>query len=118
MLPVYSHLNYTSTGPGAWISITVDTAPGYPPVMVCTGTGVQYKIEGSQDGVNAIDFSGGGLTGAQSKDLIPGIQYWRTNITVNAGTAFTSAVGPVLNARGGYSQPSLAIAPFDASTGL
>ena len=104
-MPAYSHASYTSTGSGSAIDITVNTAPNCPPVMICTGTGVTYDIEGSHD--NSTWASFGTFTAPCAKDLVPGVRFWRTKITVNPGTAFTSSVGLVLGVDGRYSQPGV-----------
>ena len=112
-MPAYSHHAATTTGPGQSIDIIVPCAPGYPPVMTCTGTGVTFNIENSADNVswNIV----GTFVAPQQKDLIPCVPFWRTNVTINgAATAFTSAVGPVLGPDGHYSQPGVVATGYSA----
>lgn len=105
--PVYSHQGETGTGAGAALDISPAVVSGYPPVMIVTFTGnATYTIQGSHDNENWIDFTAA-LQGEVAKDLIPGIRFWRTNLTANTG-AFTSAVGPVPAANGGFVRPARA----------
>lgn len=105
--PVYSHNGVTGTGAGAAIDISPAVVAGYPPVMIVTFTGTAtYTIQGSHDNVNWVDFSSS-LTAAAAKDLVPGIRFWRTNISANSAL-FTSAVGPIPAANGGYVRPAIA----------
>ena len=106
-LPVYSHNGATGTGVGASIDISPAVVAGYPPVMLVTFTGTAtYTIQGSHDNANWVDFSAS-LTAAAAKDLIPGVRFWRTKTTANSA-AFTSAVGPIPAANGGFVRPALA----------
>lgn len=105
--PVYSHNAATGTGAGASIDISPAVIAGFPPVMIVTFTGTAtYTIQGSHDNVAWVDFSAA-LTAAAAKDLVPGVRFWRTNVSANSA-AFTSAVGPIPAANGGYVSPSLA----------
>lgn len=105
--PVYSHNGATGTGVGSAIDIAGAVVSGMPPVMIVTFTGTAtYVIQGSHDGVNWVDFSAS-LTAAAAKDLVPGIRFWRTKINANSAT-FTSAVGPIPAANGGFVRPNVA----------
>ena len=107
--PVYSHNAATGTGAGASIDISPAVVSGFPPVMIVTFTGTAtYTYQGSHDNINWYDFSAA-LTAASAKDLIPGVRFWRTNVSANSGL-FTSAVGPVPGANGGFVRPSRATA--------
>ena len=105
--PVYSHQGASGTGAGAAIDISPAVVAGMPPVMIVTFTGTAtYTIQGSHDNANWVNFSAS-LTAAAAKDLVPGVRFWRTNISANSA-AFTSAVGPVPGANGGFVRPALA----------
>lgn len=105
--PVYSHNGASGTGAGESIDISCAVIAGYPPVMIVTFTGTAtYTIQGSHDNVNWVDFSAS-LTAAAAKDLVPGVRFWRTKTTANSA-AFTSSVGPVPAANGGYARPNVA----------
>ncbi len=111
-LPViYSHSSATTQGTGTSIDILSANAPSYPPVMHCTvtGTSATVKVEGSHDNQAWIDYSGGGIaitpTAGFAKDLIPGVRFWRTNITAINGTV-TSSVGPYPTVGGGWASPT------------
>jgi hypothetical protein len=105
--PVYSHNGATGTGVGSAIDISCAVVAGYPPVMLVTFTGTAtYTIQGSHDNLNWVDFSAS-LTAAVAKDLVPGVRFWRTKTTANSA-AFTSSVGPVPAANGGYARPNVA----------
>lgn len=105
--PVYSHNSVSGTGAGAAIDISVAVIAGYPPVMIVTFTGTAtYTIQGSHDNSNWVDFSAA-LTAAAAKDLVPGVRFWRTNISANSAR-FTSSVGPVPAANGGFARPNVA----------
>lgn len=105
--PVYSHNAATGTGAGASIDISPAVVAGYPPVMIITFTGTAtYTIQGSHDNANWVDYTSA-LTAADSRDLIPGIRFWRTKTTANSAT-FTSSVGPIPAANGGFVRPALA----------
>lgn len=105
--PVYSHNGAVGTGVGAAIDISPAVVPGYPPVMIVTFTGTAtYTIEGSHNNSDWVAFTGN-LTAAVAKDLIPGIRFWRTNVAANSAL-FTSSVGPIPAANGGFVRPYLA----------
>jgi hypothetical protein len=105
--PVYSHQGATGTGAGASIDISPAVVAGYPPVMIVTFTGTAtYTIQGSHDNANWVNFSAA-LTAASAKDLVPGVRFWRTNISANSA-AFTSGVGPIPSANGGFTRPARA----------
>lgn len=105
--PVYSHNGASGTSAGEAIDISPAVVAGYPPVMIVTFTGTAtYTIQGSHDNSNWVNFSAA-LTAAAAKDLVPGVRFWRTNVTANSAL-FTSAVGPVPAANGGFARPALA----------
>ena len=105
--PVYSHNGATGTSAGSAIDISGTGVAGYPPVMIVTFTGTAtYTIQGSHDGTNWVDFSAS-LTAAAAKDLVPGVRFWRTNVSANSAT-FTSAVGPIPGADGRFVRPNVA----------
>ena len=105
--PVYSHQGASGTGAGASIDISPAVVSGFPPVMIVTFTGTAaYTIQGSHDGTNWHNFTAS-LSAPVAKDLVPGIRFWRTNVTANSAT-FTSAVGPVPGANGGFVRPARA----------
>lgn len=105
--PVYSNHATSGTTVGEWIDIAVAVVSGFPPVMIVTFTGTAtYTIQGSHDMASAVDFSAA-LTAPVAKDLIPGVRFWRTKPTANSGT-FTSSVGPVPSANGGFATPNVA----------
>lgn len=96
--PIYSHHAASTTGTGAVVDIGTSDMTGYPPVLISTFVGegtFAYTVEGSHDGISFVDFSGGGFTSATAKDLIPGVRFWRTNISQISGGVFTSSVGAV-----------------------
>ena len=87
-----------TTGPGAVIDIGTADLSGYPPVMIVAfgaQTTCTYLIEGSHDGFNFVDFSGGGFTAPVAKDLIPGVRFWRTNVVSFVNGSMNSSVGAV-----------------------
>lgn len=105
--PVYSHNAATGTGAGNAIDISGSVVAGYPPVMIVTFTGTAtYTIEGSHNGSDWVAFTSS-LTAAAAKDLVPGVRFWRTNVAANSAL-FTSAVGPVPGANGGFIRPNVA----------
>jgi len=92
--PIYSHNGATGTGAGETVDISVADTPSPPHIQLFITGVATVKIEGSHDLVNWADYSGGGFTSSDSRKLIPGIRYWRTNIVSNSGSV-TSVVGPV-----------------------
>jgi hypothetical protein len=103
--PVYSNKATSGTTVGEWIDIAVSVVAGLPPVMIVTFTGTAtYTIQGSHDMASAVDFSAS-LSAPVAKDLVPGVRFWRTKPTANSGT-FTSSVGPVPAANGGFATPN------------
>lgn len=105
--PVYSHNAATGTGAGSAIDISVAKIAGYPPVMIVTFTGTAtFTIQGSHDGTNWVDFTSA-QTAAVAKDLVPGVRFWRTNVSANSAT-FTSAVGPIPSSEGRFLRPNVA----------
>ncbi len=94
MPAAYSHRHATGTGPGAWIDISPIDGD-WPPQMQLKISSATVLVEGSSDPDNAdtiLDYSCGGFTSTDTRELIPGIRYWRTNITSNSGFV-TSVVG-------------------------
>jgi hypothetical protein len=117
--PVYSVSGFTGTGPGLTIDIGTATLAGYPPVIICTynnAGSISYLIEGSHDAVNFNDFSGGGFTASESKDLIPGIRFWRVNVVSNTGV-LTASVGAVPTQDGGTFAMNNVIVSTNATQG-
>ena len=98
--PVYSHSNATGTGAGATIDIgSCNTAITPPVLAIYISSTATVLVQASHDGTLWFDLSAGGFTSSVMKDLIPGIRFWRTNITVNGGSV-TSCVGAVPNLEG------------------
>lgn len=112
--PAYCHNGLVGTGTGSAIDISPAVVSGYPPVLICTFTGTAtYTIQGSHDNANWVTFSAS-LTAASAKDLIPGVRFWRVNVSANSGS-FTASVGPVPAANGGFVRPYIATG-FSAPT--
>lgn len=107
--PVYLCRNVTTTGvQPAVLDIGSFSEPGYPPVVQLVISAATVKIEGSQDAVNFVDFSGGGFTVSDCYDLVPGVRFWRINITANAGSVTVMCgAGPTGNGKVGL--PNLLI---------
>jgi len=104
--PSFLHNGTVGTGVGTAVDISPAVVSGYPPVILCTFTGTAtYVIQGSHDNANWVTLSAS-LTAASAKDLIPGIRFWRVNISANSGT-FTASVGAVPAANGGFVRPNL-----------
>ena len=105
--PVFLHNNVTGTGTGSVIDISAAVVTGLPPVLICTFTGTAtYTIQASHDNVNFVALSAS-LTAASAKDLIPGIRFWRVNVSANSAN-FTASVGPIPAANGGFVRPNIA----------
>lgn len=107
--PVYLCKNVTTTGiqPGV-LDIGSFSEPGYPPVIQLIISNATVRVEGSQDGTNFVDFSGGGFTVSDCYDLVPGVRFWRINITVNTGSVTVMCgAGPTGNGKVGL--PNLII---------
>ena len=105
--PAYLHNNAVGTGVGSAVDISPSVVAGMPPVLICTFTGTAtYVIQGSHDNVNFVDFSAA-LTAASAKDLVPGVRFWRVNVTANSAN-FTATVGPIPAANGGFVRPNIA----------
>jgi len=115
---VYSHQNATGTGTGAIIDISACTQGVNPPCMLLTiSATATVKIEGSHDGVNFVDFTGGGLTSNDARDLVLSCRFWRSNITANSGSV-TTQVGPVSTQTGQYLSPNIATTIYNATSSL
>lgn len=98
--PVYSHSNATGTGAGATIDIGACNNPDAPPVMHITiTTTATALVQGSPDAVNWFDYSGGGFTSDDARDLIVGVRFWRSYISANSGMV-TTCVGTTANMSG------------------
>ena len=109
MPAAYSHKGATGTGPGAWVDISVADGERAPHMQLKI-TNALVLVEGSVDKDNpdvVLDYSGGGFTSDDSRELIPGVRYWRTNIITNSGRV-TSAVGEVPTQDRGTKSPSQA----------
>ncbi len=116
--PVYSHNNASGTSTGAIIDIGPCTQGVNPPAMLLTiSATATVKIEGSHDGVNFVDFTGGGLTSNDARDLVLSCRFWRSNVTANTGTV-TTQVGPVATQTGGYVSPTLMGTTINATANL
>lgn len=104
--PVYLHNGAVGTGTGSSVDISTAVVAGYPPVLICTFTGTAtYTIEGSHDNAHWVTFSAA-LTAASAKDLIPGVRFWRVNVSANSAL-FTASVGPIPAANGGFARPNI-----------
>ena len=105
--PVFLHNGTIGTGTGSAVDISPAVVSGYPPVLICTFTGTAtYTVQGSHDNASWVTFSAS-LTAASAKDLIPGVRFWRVNVSANSA-AFTASVGPVPGANGGFVRPNIA----------
>lgn len=90
-------------------------ANGFPPVLqiVISATGtvqIQGALDITQDTVpqlvDPIDVTGGGVTASDFYDLIPGLRFYRVNITANGGTVTVKA-GAGRGAEGATVLPNL-----------
>jgi hypothetical protein len=120
-VPIYSLATATTAGAGTAIDILATSTPGYPPVMIITMSGAltNVKIEGSHDNVNWVDFSNGGFTASDARDLIPGVRFWRANATViGAGGSVTAVVGAAPGWGGSFPGPNAATVAINATTGM
>ena len=112
--PAYLMNGVSGTGVGTAVDISCSTVPHLPPVLICTFTGTAtYTIQGSHDNVAWVTMSST-LTAASAKDLIPGIRFWRVNVSANSAL-FTACVGPVPTAEGGFVRPNL-VTTFSSAT--
>ena len=104
--PSYLHNGASGTGVGTAVDISPAVIAGYPPVLVVTFTNTAtFKIQASHDNVNWVDLSSA-LSAACAKDLVPGIRFWRVNVSANTGL-LTASVGAVPAANGGFVRPNL-----------
>jgi hypothetical protein len=120
-VPIYSLASVTTATVGTAIDILATSVSGYPPVMIITMSGAltNVKIEGSHDNVNWVDFSNGGFTSNEARDLIPGVRFWRANATViGAGGAVTAVVGAAPGFGGSFPGPNAATVAINATTGM
>jgi hypothetical protein len=120
-VPIYSLAAVTITGAGTALDILPMQIAGYPPVMIITmtGSGTTVAIEGSHDNVNWVDFSGGGFTSDEARDLVPGVRFWRANvITMGAGGVVTAVVGAAPGFGGSFPGPNAATVAVTATTGM
>ena len=116
--PVYSHNSASGTSTGATIDISDCSQGVNPPAMsIVISATATVIVEASHDGVNYIDFSGGGFTSSDSRDLVLSYRFWRSRITANTGTV-TTVVGPVATQDGGYVSPHLATTIYNATSNL
>ncbi len=124
-VPIYSLNAVTIPTVGSAIDILPNAAPGYPPVIMLTLTGpnvgefsTTVLVEGSHDNVNWVDFSAGGFTASDARDLIPGIRFWRANATiVNPGDTVTALVGAAPGIEGSFPGGNYATVAIDATQG-
>ena len=104
---VYSLNNLSGTGTGDVIDIADCTQGLCPPVMhVVISATATVLIEGSHSGTVWVDYSNGGLTSSDGRDLVIGVRFWRARCTANTGLV-TAEVGPVPTQKGGYVSPHL-----------
>jgi hypothetical protein len=120
-IPIYSLASVTAPATGTAIDILPATVSGYPPVMIITMTGIgtTVLIEGSHDNSNWVDFSGGGYSSDEARDLVPGVRFWRARATVvGAGGVVTAVVGAHPGWGGSFPGPNAATVAIDATTGM
>lgn len=116
--PVYSHNSASGTTTGASIDISSCSQGAIPPAMsIVISATATVIVEGSHDNVNFVDFSGGGLTSSDSRDLVMSYRFWRSRITANTGTV-TTVVGPVPTQDGGFAAPHLATTIYNSTSSL
>jgi hypothetical protein len=98
MPAVYCNRATTTTGVSPWVDISAaDFAQSPPHIQIAITGDATVKVEGTVDPDNAdlsLDYSNGGFTASDSRKLIQGIRFWRTNITANAGSV-TAAIGEI-----------------------
>lgn len=124
-VPIYSLNAVTVPTVGSAIDILPNAAPGYPPVMILTTGGLSDEggpttvlIEGSHDNLNWVDFSAGGFTSSDARDLIPGIRFWRANATYVANNdTVTALVGAAPGIEGSFPGGNYATVAIDATQG-
>ena len=98
---VYTNRNTTTTGVSPWVDISAaDFAQSPPHIQIAKpDSDVTVKVEGTVDPDNSalvLDYSGGGFTASDSRKLIQGIRYWRTNVSAGAGPfSVTAAIGEI-----------------------
>lgn len=120
-VPIYSLAAVSTATVGTAIDILPNSVPGYPPVMIITMTGVgtTVKVEGSHDNSNWVDFSDGGFTSDEARDLIPGVRFWRANATVvGPGGSVSAMIGASPGVDGSFPGPSAATTVINATTGM
>lgn len=116
MPAVYLNKGTTGTGTSDWVDIsTADFAQSPPHIQIVIGSPpgggpgtATVVVEGTVDPNNpalVLDYSNGGFTSSDSRKLIQGIRYWRTNITANTGSV-TAAIGEVPTFDKGYKSVS------------
>lgn len=105
MPAVYCNRASTGTGASAWVDISAaDFAQSPPHIQIVISGTATVLVEGTVDPDNAalvLDYSNGGFTSSDSRKLIQGIRFWRTNITANSGSV-TAAIGEVPMLAKGY----------------
>ena len=99
---VYCNRGSTTTGVSDWVDISAADFAQSPPhiqIAITGGGAATVLVEGTVDPTNpnlALDYSNGGFTASDSRKLIQGIRYWRTNVTGGAGSfSVTAAIGEV-----------------------
>ena len=102
---VYLNRNFTGTGTSDWADISAaDFAQSPPHIQIVISGSATVVVEGTVDPDNSalvLDYSNGGFTASDSRKLIQGIRYWRTNVTANSGSV-TAAIGEVPMLDKGY----------------
>ena len=95
---VYCNKGTITTGVSPWVDISAaDFAQSPPHIQIAITGSATVKVEGTVDPDNAalvLDYSNGGFTTSDSRKLIQGIRYWRTNVTANSGSV-TAAIGEI-----------------------
>ncbi len=82
------------------IQVPLANVQGYPPVLqiiisntatVVVNGALEVSSAASPTLVNPTDVSGGGFTGSDFYDLIPGIRFYQIDVTANTGTVTVKA---------------------------
>ncbi len=97
---VYCNRGSTTTGVSPWVDISAaDFAQSPPHIQIAITGDATVMVEGTVDPDNAalvLDYSNGGFTASDSRKLIQGIRYWRTNVSAGAGQfSVTAAIGEI-----------------------
>ncbi len=97
---VYTNRGSTTTGVSPWVDISAaDFAQSPPHIQIAITGDATVMVEGTVDPDNAalvLDYSNGGFTSSDSRKLIQGIRFWRTNVSAGAGQfSVTAAIGEI-----------------------